>query len=238
MVGSRTVASDRPLVVCVDDEPQVLQSLQRVFRCEPCDLLLTEHPRQVVEWMRDRSVDLVLADQRMPEMDGLSLLRAVRDSSPGTACVLSSGFPEMALMMAEGVLRVEGLISKPWDNNLLKQLVRNLLERRSASLRDARPTNQVWVDCATKCTREVMADILNVCEPVRLNGIAPVLQLRNAGLLADSLTRLLKSLVRASAWLDLQIDIRDDAGYAGAFVEALERTRSPRLRPKLGQSRG
>jgi CheY-like chemotaxis protein len=235
MVVEWTPEAGRPLIVCVDDEPEVLRSLKRLLRREPYDLLLTKRPRQVVEWLQHRPIDLILADHRMPEMDGISLLRAVQQSSPGTACVLSSGFPDMGHMVAESAIQVAGLVSKPWDNNLLKQLVRNLLEDRSVQAEkpgspnnsslpwraDAFKADQVWVDCAAKCTREVMAEAFNACEPVRLDGMLPVLHLRNTKLLEDSLTRLLKSLLRASAWFDLRIDVQDDAGYSGAFAEAL-----------------
>jgi CheY-like chemotaxis protein len=233
MVVGWTPGAGRPLIVCVDDEPEVLRSLKRLLRSEPYDLLLTKRPRQVVEWLHNRPVDLILADHRMPEMDGISLLRAVQDSSPGTACVLSSGFPDLSRMLAESAIQVAGLVTKPWDNNLLKQLVRNLLEDRSVQAekpgspndssapRHGDAADQVWVDCATKCTREVMAEAFNACEPIRLDGMLPVLHLRNTKLLEDSLTRLLKSLLRASAWFDLRIDIQDDAGYAGAFTEEL-----------------
>jgi CheY-like chemotaxis protein len=252
MVVEWTPRVGRPLIVCVDDEPEILRSLKRLLRHEPYDLLLTERPHQVVEWLHHRPIDLILADHRMLDMDGISLLKKVQESSPGTACVLSSGFPGMALMMAESAIQVAGLVSKPWDNNLLKQLVRNLLEDRSVQaenpgLRNDSPaprpgnalkTDQVWVDCATKCTREVMVEAFNACEPVRLEGMLPVLHLRNTKLLEDSLTRLLKSLVRASAWFDLQLDVRDDTGYAGAFAKAMsvrqEQPKNLERKPKSG----
>ena len=82
-------------------------------------------------------------------------------------------------------------------------------------------TDQVWVDCAAKCTRQVMAEVLNVCEPVRKEGMLPVLHLRHPERLADSLTRLLKSLSRASDRLDLRIEARDQGGYVGAFMKTL-----------------
>jgi CheY-like chemotaxis protein len=235
MVRGPVSGSGRALVVCVDDQPEVLRSLKRLLWTEPYDLLLTDHPKQVLQWVHDRPVDLVLADHLMAEMDGVRLLKAVQESSPSTTCVLASGVSGMAHTVAESTIEVAGLVSKPWDNNLLKQLVRNLLEDRSVQAEksgspndsslprpaDAFKADQVWVDCATKCTREVIAEAFNACEPVRLDGMLPVLHLRNTKLLEDSLTRLLKSLLRASNWFDLRIDVQDDTGYAGAFAEAL-----------------
>src|ERR1051326_2049510 len=90
-MGSTRANPRKPLLVCVDDDPEILRALRRVFRTEPWEVLTTEHPAQVLQWICDRQVDLIIADQRMPDMNGSDLLEVVQDYSPGTACVIQIG---------------------------------------------------------------------------------------------------------------------------------------------------
>src|ERR1041384_1099403 len=97
-----TRANLRERLLCgVDDDPEILRALRRVFRPEPWEVLTTEHPAQVLQWICDRQVDLIIADQRMPDMNGSDLLEVVQDYSPGTACVILSGFPDTALIVEQ-----------------------------------------------------------------------------------------------------------------------------------------
>src|SRR5688572_3614365 len=89
------------LVVCIDDDPEILRALRRLFRGEPFDVLLTEQPSDVLQWICDRHVDLIIADQRMPDMNGTDLLEVVQDYSPGTACIILSGFPDTAVIVEQ-----------------------------------------------------------------------------------------------------------------------------------------
>src|SRR5579862_465259 len=97
-MGSRN-AADRPLVVIVDDDPEILRSLGRLLRREAYELLSTDSPRQVLEWAFRRPVDLVIADQRMPEMNGTDLLGILRQQSPKTLGIIFSGYPDAAVIV-------------------------------------------------------------------------------------------------------------------------------------------
>jgi response regulator RpfG family c-di-GMP phosphodiesterase len=125
--GNMGAKAERSLVVLVDDDPEILHSLGRLLRRERFELLTTQSPAQVLEWARQRPVDLVIADQRMPDMSGTELLGRLRECSPATKGVILSGFPDTALIVERAGLRIERLIAKPWENDSLKSTVRDLL---------------------------------------------------------------------------------------------------------------
>jgi FixJ family two-component response regulator len=223
--------SPRPLVVLVDDDPEILRSLGRLLRREPYELLSTESPEQVLEWARSRTLHLVIADQRMPEMSGTELLGLLRERSPRTRGVILSGFPDTALIVERAGIRIERLIAKPWENAELKATIRELVEKtpkaaRSAPTAKERPI-QLRVDCAGLNAGLVLAEILPTCRRAPF-GARICVTLENPLLLRDSLARLLKDLARIVAYLNLPIEIRDSSGCVSAFLEAVsDRIRVP-----------
>jgi CheY-like chemotaxis protein len=230
----RSEAISTHLVVAVDDDPEILRALERALRREPYEFVPTQHPGEVLRLICDRPVDLLIADQRMPEMNGTDLLEVVRDYSPDTACMILSGFPDTALIVERSGLRIERLVTKPWDNDDLAQTIRRILDERpsrassdvrgpEASPSPARPPHEFVVDCSGRDARAVIADILPVCSRAQQEGIRPTIVLANVRLLQDSLSRLLKGLARAVAWSHFSVDLRDESGCVAAFLSALGR---------------
>ncbi|HVR87755.1 MAG TPA: response regulator [Planctomycetota bacterium] len=214
----------RPVVVVVDDDPETLRSLVRLLRKEAYELLSTPSPNQVLEWARTRRLDLVIADQRMPELSGTELLLLLRDLSPQTKGILLSGLPDTALIVESSGLRLERQIAKPWENRALQATVRDVL---SKAARPAAPAAEVEgklleirVDCAGREAGLVLAEILPACRRAP-SGTRACITLDNVLLLEDSLARLLKDLARTVAWLEVPIEIRDRSGCVNAFLEAL-----------------
>lgn len=120
---------NRHVLVLVDDEPQILSALRRELRRESWEVLATDLPGRVLDWVDTREVSLVITDQRMPTMKGTELLAEIRRRSPATARVLLTAYPDTA---AEPELRTltDALISKPWDPAMLAGSIRDLLLER------------------------------------------------------------------------------------------------------------
>jgi DNA-binding response OmpR family regulator len=213
----------RPLVIAVDDDPEILRALERALRREPFEFVTTGNPGDVLRWICERRVDLVIADQRMPEMDGTDLLEVVRDYSPETACMILSGFPDTALIVEQAGLRIERLIAKPWDNDDLVAAIRRVLGERAPGPAETPAKTEVEVPCAGRGAREVTAEILLVSSRALDRGDKVTIVLKDLRALEDSLSRLLKGLARAVAWSHLPIDLSDDSGSVAAFLSALGR---------------
>ena len=218
---------ERPLVVLVDDDPEILRSVGRLLRHEPYDLLSTDKPSQVLEWAESRDVDLVVADQRMPEMNGTELLGILRQRAPRTLGVILSGYPETALIVEQSGLRIERLIAKPWQNDDLKDTLRRVLESRTkdgrSSARAPEEVVEVRMDCVGKTAGAVLAEIIPACrKAARQENARALILLENIRMLDDSLARLLKDLARAAVWLNLPMELRDSSGCVNAFLEAMD----------------
>jgi len=117
----------RPLVVCVDDERQILASLERLLRKEPYRFRTTTDPEEALDWVRSGDVSLLIADYRMPGMSGTTLLQIAKASSPGTARMMLTGYAGETLVIAAGEAGLMHLVGKPWDDETLKGKILGLL---------------------------------------------------------------------------------------------------------------
>jgi DNA-binding NtrC family response regulator len=117
----------RPLVVAIDDDASVLSALTRLLGDEPYDFVATNNPDEVLDLVRTRSVKVVLADYRMPVLSGTGLLQVVKATSPGTIRLLLTAYPRATWVLRAQELRLmDQILEKPWDNDGLKNALRNL----------------------------------------------------------------------------------------------------------------
>jgi DNA-binding NtrC family response regulator len=215
----------RPLVVIVDDDPEILRSLGRLLRREAYELLSTDSPRQVLEWAHHRPVDLVITDQRMPEMSGTDLLGKLRQQSPRTLGIILSGYPDAAVIVERAGLRIECLIAKPWEDGTLRDTIRNVLDDHTRRAGTTEPAHEnileLRIDCAGRPAGLVLADIITTCRRAPPDVTRVLIVLENVMLLQDSLSRLIKDLARVVVWLRVPIELRDSSGCVNTFLNAL-----------------
>ncbi|AVO59895.1 HD domain-containing phosphohydrolase [Pseudomonas chlororaphis] len=130
-------AQSRPTVLLVDDEESILNSLRRLLRSQPYDILLADSGAKALEILEQRPVDVVMSDARMPNMDGATLLAHIHQRYPSTLRILLTGYADMTLIakaINEG--QIHRYISKPWnDEDMLVTLRQALAYRHSESER-------------------------------------------------------------------------------------------------------
>lgn len=118
-------------VMIVDDEPMVATALRSFLELETSYRVLTFNaPHGALEALATEQVDVIIADFMMPEMDGISFLRTSRETHPLTTRILLTGYADKA--NAIRAINEAGLyyyLEKPWDNEHLKLIIRNGIER-------------------------------------------------------------------------------------------------------------
>ncbi len=113
-------------ILFVDDEPMVLQGLQRILRPMrgEWDMVFAGSGAEALEIMADHYFDVLVSDMRMPGMNGAELLREVMRRHPTTVRMVLSGHADRELV-SQCVGVAHQFISKPCDPEQLKSLVRN-----------------------------------------------------------------------------------------------------------------
>ncbi|BBP72656.1 two-component system response regulator [Pseudomonas sp. Seg1] len=128
---STSTHSRRPKVLLVDDEESILNSLRRLLRGQPYDVLLATSGAQALEMLQTQPVDLVMSDARMPNMDGASLLALVRERHPAAVRIMLTGYADpSAIIKAINDGQIHRYISKPWNDEELLLILRQSLEHQ------------------------------------------------------------------------------------------------------------
>ena len=126
-------------ILCVDDEPNILSSLRRLFRGKGYQVLTAESGAQGLQLLEQQPVDLVISDMRMPEMDGARFLAQVRERWPNTVRLLLTGYSDVqSIQDAINCGEIYRYITKPWDDNDILLIVRHALERHELELEKQR----------------------------------------------------------------------------------------------------
>jgi two-component system repressor protein LuxO len=104
-------------ILFVDDEPSILSALKRMVSKLDCEVLTAESGQQALDIIKDKPVDIIVSDMKMPHMDGNELLQKVAKLAPETVRIVLTGFADMDMVLKsinDG--HIWGYLQKPWDN--------------------------------------------------------------------------------------------------------------------------
>jgi two-component system response regulator PilR (NtrC family) len=118
-------------ILIVDDEQSMREMLVILLKKEGLDVRPAGSRAEAAATLREGPVDLVLTDVKLPDGDGLEILRHVKAASPETAVVVMTAFGTTEMAVAARKLGAEAYILKPFDVDELRIVVRDALANRS-----------------------------------------------------------------------------------------------------------
>ncbi|MGH0028777.1 MAG: HD domain-containing phosphohydrolase [Myxococcota bacterium] len=116
-------------VLFVDDEVNILKALQRLLRMEDMNVLSASRASEAMELLEKHPCQVVVTDQRMPEMSGVDFLAQVREHHPDMVRMMLTGYTEMNVAV-DAINRGEiyRLITKPWNDDELRATIRQAFD--------------------------------------------------------------------------------------------------------------
>lgn len=111
-------------VLCVDDEENILNALRRLLRKEPYRILTARSAAEGLRILEDEHPWVVISDQRMPEMDGVTFLKKVREINPEIIRITLTGYTDVeTIKEAVNQGHIFKFLLKPWnDENLILEI--------------------------------------------------------------------------------------------------------------------
>ena len=120
----------RPVVLIVDDDPGLRESFRLILE-DGYELVEAADGRQALDIVRNREVDLVLLDIRLPEMDGIEVLERIKAMDEQVEVVLVTAVKTVRTAVAAMKLGAFDYLTKPFEEDDLHSVVRRALEKRS-----------------------------------------------------------------------------------------------------------
>lgn len=116
-------------ILCVDDEPNILATLSRLFRKQRYRVSTATGGAEGLRLLEEDVFDLVISDMRMPEMDGAAFLEQVFQRYPDTVRILLTGYADItSTIQAVNRGQIYRYVSKPWDDHELLTAIRQALD--------------------------------------------------------------------------------------------------------------
>jgi len=117
----------KPRVLCVDDEPVILQILRRLLEVQGFEPVVCGDPLAAMSAFDAGQFDVVITDIHMPRMDGLSLMRALRERQPELPVVVVTGHGTVDTAIQALREGATGMLVKPFTGEELLAEVRRAL---------------------------------------------------------------------------------------------------------------
>ena len=117
----------RRTVLVVDDDADMLETCARILRQGGYECLTAAGGREALDVLRSRRLDAILADLRMPDMDGLTLLANARRLAPGVPTVIVTAYASMDSARRARDAGAAAYLAKPFGVSELRDVVARVL---------------------------------------------------------------------------------------------------------------
>ncbi len=120
-------------ILVIDDEQGIRNLLDTLLRRKGYDVVLAESGRQGLELFRRERPDVIVLDLKMPEMDGLTVLRQIKNLDPGKPVIILTGAGTAQAEQQVRALGVTEYVEKEFSLHLLGDSLKRLLNNPNPS---------------------------------------------------------------------------------------------------------
>ncbi len=118
-------------ILIVDDEKNYLVVLSSFLSEEGYEPITADNAQQALDIVENTDLDLVLTDMKMPSMDGIELLKLIKEKSPDLPVVMMTAYGTVEKAVEAMQLGAFNFVLKPFQNETLKQIIRNAVSTYS-----------------------------------------------------------------------------------------------------------
>jgi len=106
-------------ILVVDDEPVVIKSCETILKAEGYHVESATNGKEAITTLRQKDYDLVITDLKMPEVDGIELIKWLRSSKPETGIVVITGYPSQETIKDTLDMGIIDYLPKPFTPSIL-----------------------------------------------------------------------------------------------------------------------
>nr|WP_297401160.1 EAL domain-containing protein [uncultured Marinobacter sp.] len=123
----------RPTLLLLDDEENILRALTRILRRDGYRILSTTSIQEAFSLLAENDVQVIVSDQRMPEMSGTDFFSQVKAIHPDTVRIVLSGYTDLKSVtdaINEGA--IYKFLTKPWDDKQIREHIQQAFQYHAA----------------------------------------------------------------------------------------------------------
>lgn len=113
----------------VDDDEWIRDSMTLFFEDEGCDLLAVDTAEEGLEKLKGQQYDVIIADYRLPGMDGLEFMSKIRHSHPNAVKLLITAYGSREVFSKASSLGVQGFIDKPFTIDTIQEALSRVIRK-------------------------------------------------------------------------------------------------------------
>ena len=123
---------EKKKALVIDDEQIVLDSVRRILTEEEFDVETTLSSRKGIELALDNDYDIVLTDVRMPDIDGLTVVRGVKEAKPDIPVLVITGYASVRSAVEAMKRGATDYVQKPFTPETLVTRVTSAIDTAAA----------------------------------------------------------------------------------------------------------
>ena len=123
-----------PDILVMEDEPSVAQGLQMVLHDEGYNVDVAMSGGSALDTFDKKGFDLLVADLRLPDIDGMEVIRRVKQKKPDTGVIVITGYASVSSSVEAMKLGVYDYLPKPFTDEEFKQAVEGALEGKKKAV--------------------------------------------------------------------------------------------------------
>lgn len=140
---------DTKNILVIDDEPIVLDSCRKILRQEGFEVMGAMNGREGLKKIEEDKYDAVLVDWKLPEIDGMEVLRIIKKNHPDVIVVMITGYPSVESAVKAMKLGVSDYVSKPFTPDELKEVLVKAIEH-SRTVKKEEPEVETAIEAEAK----------------------------------------------------------------------------------------
>ena len=123
-------SATKPTILLMEDETNVAKGLKLVLEEEGYQVDWAETGRQALELFRQKRYDLLLADLRLPDIDGMEVIKEIKHDRPDTGVIVITGYSTVSSAIEAMKLGASDYLQKPFTDDEVKAAIQEALVKQ------------------------------------------------------------------------------------------------------------
>jgi len=125
----------QPKILVVDDDETIRTTMKAILQDEGYIVDLAATGKEAIQKTQEKNYNIALLDIKLPDMEGIELLKLLKDGIPKTRKIMVTGYPSMQNAISAVNKNADAYLLKPVDVEKLLQMIKEQLHSQEAELK-------------------------------------------------------------------------------------------------------